>query len=500
VPTTAYKFAGTGANDATTGAVAWSSPDNVTASDDARATSALSAGSTTTQTLRATNFGFTTSDIPTGAVINGIEVEIERQKGSGGANTATDLLVRLRTSSGLVGNDKATATAWPAADAAATYGGAADMWGSSLTDSDLRSSGFGVDIRAQRTGGSPTVAVDAVRVRVTFTNFQSGAGASAGGTAAAAVGVKVLGAAGATTGGTALAGVGEDASNRVVVSYAALSGEAAASNEGAAATAGAAAVVGVGAAIFAGAAASAGASALAATGAATFEAVGAAAGGTALAATGAASTEGAGSAAGASALAGAGAATGDGVGAAAGGASVTAVGAATAEAVGSVAGGTTVDGVADSTDNRVVISYAALSGELAVTVVSGVGRSYPGGTLTDPDTGEGLTDENGNLLRDETSGDARAVGSFIGVFSAVGTASGSAAVVAAGGSTFAGVGAVVGSTAVAAEGASTAAAAGATVGATEAAAMGGATFAGVGATAGSSGLSGVASATWAAAG
>jgi hypothetical protein len=173
VAVTAWKICGTGANDSSTGAVAWSNPTNIQANNNTRATSALSVSNTTTQILRATNFGFTTSDIPSGSTIDGIEVGIDRQKGSGGTNNATDLLVRLRTSSGQTGSDKATATAWPNGDAVATYGGATDTWSAGLSDSDILSSGFGVDIQAQRTGGSPTAAVDYVEVRVHYTEPSS---------------------------------------------------------------------------------------------------------------------------------------------------------------------------------------------------------------------------------------------------------------------------------------------------------------------------------------
>jgi hypothetical protein len=169
MPVTAWKGAGNGANDSSIGAVAWSNPGNITASNNSRALASLNATNTTTQILRATSFGFTAADIPPGSAVVGIEVEIERQKGSGGSNTATDLLIRLRNASGQAGDDKATGTGWPSTDGTATYGGGADTWSAGLTDSDLRDSGFGVDIRAQRTGGTPTPAVDHVRIRVHYT-------------------------------------------------------------------------------------------------------------------------------------------------------------------------------------------------------------------------------------------------------------------------------------------------------------------------------------------
>jgi hypothetical protein len=166
---TAWKPCGTGANDGSVGMIEWLTPTNITASNDMRATTLLSAVSNTTQILRATNFGFSTADIPAGSTIQGVEVGIERMKGASGLNTATDLLVRLRTAAGQLGDNKATATGWPATDAEAVYGGAADGWGSALTDATIRTAGFGVDIRAQQTGGTPAPAVDHVRIRVHYT-------------------------------------------------------------------------------------------------------------------------------------------------------------------------------------------------------------------------------------------------------------------------------------------------------------------------------------------
>jgi len=164
--TTAWKSAGAGANDASVGDVAWSNPGNITASDDNYA----SAGDggffpITTQILRATNFGFTTSDIPSGATILGIEVGIERRNEF---SDSTDVLVQLRTGSGRTGDDKAdTGTTWPSSDAEVIYGGAADDWNAGLTDADIRGSDFGVDFRADAADTfSSQPDVDHIRIRV----------------------------------------------------------------------------------------------------------------------------------------------------------------------------------------------------------------------------------------------------------------------------------------------------------------------------------------------
>ena len=88
--TSSTKFAGTGAEDTSVGTRSWSNYSNVTASDDSRATIEYELGSYTTYYIKATNFGF---NIPSGATIDGIVVEWEKQVGNGGINNTKDILL-----------------------------------------------------------------------------------------------------------------------------------------------------------------------------------------------------------------------------------------------------------------------------------------------------------------------------------------------------------------------------------------------------------------------
>jgi hypothetical protein len=140
---TAWKPAGAGANDDAVGAVAWSDPGNITASNDARATSALSSSNTTTQILRATTFGFTIDDIPIGSTIDGIEVGIEKQQPVTGGNNSRDLFLSLRLATGVTGDDKAvTNVNWGNSDAESVYGTATDAWNAGLTPANIHTDGF----------------------------------------------------------------------------------------------------------------------------------------------------------------------------------------------------------------------------------------------------------------------------------------------------------------------------------------------------------------------
>lgn len=155
---------GSGANDASAGDVAWSTPTNIASSDDSYATSAIGSLQTT-QYLVATGFGFS---IPAGATINGITVEIEKSRT--GLGSVNDLAVRI-VKGGVIGStDKSNATAWPTTDAYTTYGSSSDVWGETWTSTDINASNFGVMIRGTNNAArSATARVDHIRITITYT-------------------------------------------------------------------------------------------------------------------------------------------------------------------------------------------------------------------------------------------------------------------------------------------------------------------------------------------
>lgn len=111
----------------------WSSPGNVTASDNTRTTALCNSGSIT-HYLQATGFGFA---VPTGATIDGIVVEWER-----GATNVADYASRI-VKGGSVGSTDKSGGTWPTSDAYASYGGASDLWGTTWTPADINASNFG---------------------------------------------------------------------------------------------------------------------------------------------------------------------------------------------------------------------------------------------------------------------------------------------------------------------------------------------------------------------
>ncbi len=94
----------------------------------------------TSHYLIGSNYGF---NIPANASIQGITVSINRQASAAGL---TDLVVSLvKATNVLVGNNLASATAWPITPlTVATYGSTTNNWGANLTPADVNNIGFGV--------------------------------------------------------------------------------------------------------------------------------------------------------------------------------------------------------------------------------------------------------------------------------------------------------------------------------------------------------------------
>lgn len=158
-----------------TGDKPWSNPSNVTADDGTNATQANSGSKTAVNdSLDCDNFDF--SSIPSGATIDGIEVVIERAEGATG-NNIYDYTVQLFKAGSLTGDNKAdTVNEWPTTITAKTYGGAADLWGTTWTDSDVKDPDFGVRMTNQKVSSSSSSGsntVDYVKVTVHYTESSS---------------------------------------------------------------------------------------------------------------------------------------------------------------------------------------------------------------------------------------------------------------------------------------------------------------------------------------
>ena len=156
---------GTMADDDSVGTETWSNPDNAKVSDDSDATIILGGGGgEISHYLKATNFGF---DIPSGTIINGILVSIERSNANNDPDifTVLDSEVKIIKEGTIGSTNKAdTETAWTQNDAYVDYGSSSDLWGESWTPAQINASNFGMVISATSTAGFGHI--DHIRITV----------------------------------------------------------------------------------------------------------------------------------------------------------------------------------------------------------------------------------------------------------------------------------------------------------------------------------------------
>lgn len=148
------------------GTISWANPNGALTSDNSRATANALILGNVSHYMFVTDFGFT---LPTTAIICGIEAEIERSA-TGLFQNVTDNSVRLIKGGAVVGNNQAAAGTWPSSDAYRTYGGAADLWGTTWTYNDINSANFGIAIAATLNGIAvlPSARIDHVRITVHY--------------------------------------------------------------------------------------------------------------------------------------------------------------------------------------------------------------------------------------------------------------------------------------------------------------------------------------------
>lgn len=141
----------------------WVNTENAENSDNryaSVATNSLSGNGDYTDYFYASNFKFS---LPLGAVIYGIEIQIER----GDVNNCKDHSVRI-VKGGVPGSEnKAVSPAW-SSEATRTYGGVADLWSDIWTASDINSADFGIvfSVKKQGGGANPQPRIDHVSIVV----------------------------------------------------------------------------------------------------------------------------------------------------------------------------------------------------------------------------------------------------------------------------------------------------------------------------------------------
>ncbi len=160
---------GTFGTNTSVGTATWSNAASAASANGSTASSNVTE-SGSSHYLLVTNFGFS---IPAGATINGIEAAILRRTGS--PDFVKDSSVKLFLSGSPIGSEKASASNWPADLETATYGGAADVWGTALTVANINASTFGIGVSALNLDAADTsnAEVDFISLTVHYTEAPS---------------------------------------------------------------------------------------------------------------------------------------------------------------------------------------------------------------------------------------------------------------------------------------------------------------------------------------
>ena len=168
---TDYKYPGTAANVTYGGYGAWDSPDYIKADDTNYSSILLNSTKNPTDYLTGTNFGFTSSYVPSGATINGIELVICRCCAI--ANATYDYELYLLKDGTPHGSNLASATKWPkGALAEATYGGSSNLCGGTWTQADVLDADFGFRLSCKSAISAQAgeiSSVDYIKIRVYYT-------------------------------------------------------------------------------------------------------------------------------------------------------------------------------------------------------------------------------------------------------------------------------------------------------------------------------------------
>jgi hypothetical protein len=152
------------------GSLAWTNPTYIQADDSSRATAQANDEQAYSEWLVGRSYGFS---IPSGSTINGITLSIQRYASQNAVRFVKDYQLYLtKNGTSAVGSNKAdTTTKWPTSEGAVSYGGAADLWGTTWTAAEINAATFGAMLRAtlEGTGGSVVAYVDCYTVTITYT-------------------------------------------------------------------------------------------------------------------------------------------------------------------------------------------------------------------------------------------------------------------------------------------------------------------------------------------
>lgn len=146
------------------GAPLWSTIENVFSSNDNWAVCFVDVTDVdiASNILRVSGFGFS---VPGDETITGILFEIERNCDL--ADTGYDHEIKLLKNGAVTGDNKASGVPfWPLSDAIIGYGGQNDVWGATLSPSDINNDIFGLNIKVVGNNDNVNLSIDHVRATI----------------------------------------------------------------------------------------------------------------------------------------------------------------------------------------------------------------------------------------------------------------------------------------------------------------------------------------------
>ena len=154
------------------GSSAWATISNVTASDDAYATTAMSPPFSS-RFIYATDYDFA---IPENEAVAGILVEVEaKTSDTVGTHGLAVSLIR----GGVRESTSKSVTTLTTSDAYYSFGGATDLWSSAWSAQEINDIGFGAALVATNAAGAKTISIDHIRITV-YTSANTNVGGAFG--------------------------------------------------------------------------------------------------------------------------------------------------------------------------------------------------------------------------------------------------------------------------------------------------------------------------------
>jgi len=167
---TGWVIAGAGADAGGGDDGPWSLPGRVTADDGSETSVNIGSSGDWSSYLRASTFGLS---VPAGATIDGIETRIQARQNSGGADYLEVKLMYNGVQQGV----KLPGVAIAGSATNYDYGGASDLWGGTWaagSGNDVNNNLFAFQIQVEATGTTINTYVDAMWVKVYYTEAASG--------------------------------------------------------------------------------------------------------------------------------------------------------------------------------------------------------------------------------------------------------------------------------------------------------------------------------------